>query len=260
MAFLVMMLESIAWRGLDNLFIPLGAYAFLRLYLVEDAQGLLFRLLVAAVFTAFALAWRRRSKMDDSALIGCALFGYATVMLGGWLWLLGPAIFFLSQTLFRRRSIERRPHTVYATFWATSTGLIWLFIHSITGNEWLIIPFAGSFAAQLTLYGVSRIRLQPDRGRHPLRLLGSIGLGWSLIHCPTLIIAFFPGLGGGDPSVQSLLSDLGLGLLALGLVAIIFYRLVPRIYGPPLRAAAINPTFATLCALASLLAGLRWLI
>ena len=98
-----------------------------------------------------------------------------------------------------------------------------------------------------------------------LRLLRSTGLGWFLIHCPTLIIAFFLGFGEGDSSVQGydvqgFLSDLGLGLLALGLVAIIFYRLAPQIYGPPLRAAAINPTFATLCAVASLVAGLRWLI
>lgn len=265
LALLVMMLESVAWRGLDNLFIPLGAHAFLRLYLGEDVQGLVIHLLVAAVFMAFALAWRGRSKLDDSALIGCALFAYTTVTLGGWLWFLGPAVFFFAQILFRTRSTERRPHTVFSMFWATAPGLVWLFIHSITGAAWLVIPFTSSFAAQITLYGVSRVRLQPDRGRRPLRLFGSIGLGWLVVHCPILLIASYSGLGGSDanavgPDVQSLLTDLGLGLLALGLVAIIFHRVAPRIYGPPLRASAINPTFAGLCMLASLVAGVRWLI
>ena len=265
LALLVMMLECVAWRGLDNLFIPLGAHAFLRLYLGEGTELLLFHLLIAVLLSAFALAWRRRSKLDDSALVGCGLFGYAVVTLGGWLWLLGPAVFFLTQTMVWPRSTERRPHTVYAMLSVAGAGLVWLFAYSITGQAWLLIPFTGSFAAQLTLYGVSRIGLLPDRGPRSLRLLGNIGLGWLLIHCPTLLIASFIGLGGGDPQapgpdLPGLLSDLGLGLLAIGLATMIFYRLVPRIYGPPLRATAINPTFATLGAVASLVAGLRWLI
>ena len=263
LALLVMMLESVAWRGLDNLFIPLGAHAFLRLYLGEDVQSLVIHLLVAAVFMAFALAWRGRSKLDDSALIGCALFAYTTVTLGGWLWFLGPAVFFFTQILFRTRSTDRRPHTVFSMFWATAAGLVWLFIHSIAGAGWLVILFTSTFAAQITLYGVSRIRLQPDRRRRPLHLFGSIGIGWLVVHCPILLIASDSGFGDASaagPDAHSLLADLGLGLLALVLVAFIFYRVAPRIYGPPLRATAINPTFAALCMLASLVAGLQWLI
>ena len=261
LAFLVMMLECVAWRGLDNLFIPLGAHAFLRLYLGEDAETLLVRLLVAVVLTGFALAWRVRSKLDDSALIACGLFGYTTVLLGGWLWLLGPAVFFLSQTVFRARSSARRSHTVYAALTAAGTGLFWLFVYAVTGIAWLLIPFTASFAAQLTLFGVSRIGLQRDRGPRWLLVLAHMGLGWLLIYVPVLLIAFGgvePGATG--PGVQGLLVDLGLGLAALGLVAAVFYPLMPRIYGPPVRAAAINPTFAGLASLASLVACLRWLV
>ena len=84
LALLVMMLELVSWRGLDNLFIPLGTYAFLRLYLDEDPQALLIRVLVAIAFVTFTLAWRHRSKLDDSALVGCALFGYGAFFIG-WL-------------------------------------------------------------------------------------------------------------------------------------------------------------------------------
>ena len=261
LAFLVMMLECVAWRGLDNLFIPLGAYAFLRLYLEEDAGSLLVLLGIAVALTAFALAWRGRSKLDDSALIGCGLFGYTTVLLGGWLWLLGPAVFFLSQTVFRPRSTERRSHTVYSMLSVVGIGLFWLFVHSVTGIAWLLIPFTASFSAQLALFGVSRIGLQPDRGPRSLLVLSNIGLGWLLTFVPVLLIAFSgvePGATG--PGVPGLLVDLGLGLSALGLVATMFYPMMPRIYGPPVRTAAINPTYAALAALASLVAGLRWLI
>ena len=265
LAFLVMMLECVAWRGLDNLFIPLGAHAFLRLYLSADTELLLFHLLVAVLLTAFALVWRHRRKLDDSALFGCVLFGYTAFTLGGWLWLLGPVVFFLTLILAWPRSTEDRPHTVYAMLASAAAGLGWLFAYSITGKGWLLVPFTGSFAAQLTLYGVARFGHQPDRGPRSLRLLGDIGLGWLLIQCPTLLIAFAGGLADGasnasGPDVPGLLSDLGLGLLATSLVAMIFYLLVPRIYGPPMREPAINPTFATLGTVASVVAGLRWLI
>ncbi len=262
LAFLVMMLECVAWRGLDNLFIPLGAHAFLRLYLGEDAGSLLVLLGIAVVLTAFALAWRGRSKLDDSALIGCGLFGYTTVLLGGWLWLLGPAVFFLSQTVFRPRSSERRSHTVYSMLSVVGTGLFWLFLHSVTGIGWLLIPFTASFAAQLTLFGVSRIGRQPDGGpRFPL-VLGNIGFGWILTYVPVLLIAFVGGVepGATGPDAPGLLVDLGLGLSALCVAAAMFYPLMPRIYGPPVRTAAINPTFAALAALAALVASLRWLV
>lgn len=264
-ALLVMMLELVAWRGLDNFFIPLGAHAFLRLYLGEDTQLLLFHLLVAIIFGVFALAWRHRSKLDDSALIGCALFGYAAFTLGGWQWLIAPFGFFVIHTLVWPRSGERRSHTVYTMLSIAGGALLWLFVHSIAREGWLLIPFATTFAAQLSLYGVSRISLQPERGRRSVRLVGAIGLGWMLVYVPTLLIPFTRGISQMDfeaPGSEALglLSDLGLGLLAIGIVAIVFYLLMPRIYGPPLRANLINPAFAILGILASLLASLRWLM
>ncbi len=265
LAFLVMMVEFMSWRGLDNLFIPLGAHAFLRLYREADTDLLLLHLLVAALLMVFAMAWRRRSKLDDSALIGGALVGYAAFTLGGWLWLLGPLLLFLILSLAWPRSTEDRPHTAYAIMAATAAGLFWLFAYSITGEGWLLIPFTGSFAAQLTLYGVSRFGYDPDRGPPALRLLGDIGLGWLLIYCPIMLVAFAIGAEAEDlrnPRADGLdlLGDLGLGLLAVSLVAMILYRLVPRLYGPPPRSAAINPTIGILGAAASIVAGLRWLI
>jgi len=98
-----------------------------------------------------------------------------------------------------------------------------------------------------------------------LRLLGDIGLGWLLIYCPILLIGFAGGAmegapGAARPDDLNLLGDLGLGLLAVSLVALILFRLVPQLYGPPPRSAAINPAIGILGAVASLVAGLRWLI
>ncbi|MDE2769608.1 MAG: hypothetical protein OXI44_00300 [Bacteroidota bacterium] len=264
LALLVMMLELVSWRGLDNLFIPLGTYAFLRLYLDEDPQALLIRVLVAIAFVTFTLAWRHRSKLDDSALVGCALFGYGAFLLGGWQWLIAPFGFFAIHTLVWPRSGKRRSHTVYTMLSIAGGALLWLFVHVIAEQGWFVIPFATTFAAQLTLYGVSRVTLQPERGNRLVRLMGAVGLGWIIVYVPTLLIVFGRGIDLGnlmvpDSEAMGLLVDLGFGLLAIGIVAAVFLLLTPRIYGPPLRANLINPIFAILGLFASLVASLRWL-
>ena len=64
LALLVMLLEGSAWRGLDNLFIPIGGYFLLRAYLPLDAAALLPRLLVTVALVVFIVLARdgRRSK------------------------------------------------------------------------------------------------------------------------------------------------------------------------------------------------------
>ena len=263
LALLVMMIECVAWRGIDNLLIPLGAHALLRLYLDADTRLLLFHLLVAVSLTVFALTWRRRSKLDDSALVGCALFGYAVFAVGGWSWLVGPAGFFLTQAVFWPRSSGKRTHTVLAMLSVVSPGLVWLFVHAVTAEQWLLVPFTAAFATQLTLYGMTRTGIQPNHGgkRHPMRVLVNVGLGWVVVYSVTLLVdsgyrVINTGTALDAPSVAT---DLGYGLLGIGLAAIVFHFAMPLIYGPPLRSAAINPTFAVLGAVASLVAGVRWL-
>ncbi|MCY4170850.1 MAG: hypothetical protein OXF08_04530 [Bacteroidetes bacterium] len=265
LALLVMMLELISWRGLDNIFVPLSTHAFLRLYLGEDAQLLLFHLMIAIVLIAFTLAWRRRSKLDDSALVGCSLFGYATFTLGGWPWLIAPLGFFILYVALWPRSTDRRSHSVYTMLSITSGALLWLFLYAIDGKDWFLIPFAMTFASQLTLYGISRVTLQPTLGNRLIRILGAIGIGWAFVYLPTLLIAFNPDIYLRDmivstPDVMELLPVLGIGLLAISVASMIFLPLTKRIYGPPLRANLINPSFAFIGLLASLIVSLHWLV
>ena len=49
LAFLLTLLEAIAWRGLDNLFIPLGAFLLLKSFLTLDLAALVTRLGIALV-------------------------------------------------------------------------------------------------------------------------------------------------------------------------------------------------------------------
>ena len=70
LALLVMLLEAIAWRGLDNLLVPLGAFALLRAYLAMDVATLTVQLGVMISLTILAMFWRRRAIFTDSKLLG----------------------------------------------------------------------------------------------------------------------------------------------------------------------------------------------
>ena len=73
---LVMLLEALAWRGLDNLFIPLGGYLLLKVYLTMDPSDLLMRLFASIALVVFVIFWRRKTTLLDSAALAGALIGY----------------------------------------------------------------------------------------------------------------------------------------------------------------------------------------
>ena len=116
LAFLVMLLEGCAWRGLDNLFIPIGGFFLLRAYLGMDTAALTLRLVVIVAIVLLVLVWRSRTTLDDSALLAGVFIGYVTWALAGRRWLVPPVIVFLVYTLLSPRTAEnsRRVHDPYA--------------------------------------------------------------------------------------------------------------------------------------------------
>lgn len=79
-----MIAESVAWRGLDNLLIPLVGYALLRIFLPMHVAGLLGQLLAATLFATFALLSRRRMASDRSAVVSATVGIYLLVVMAGW--------------------------------------------------------------------------------------------------------------------------------------------------------------------------------
>ncbi len=92
---LVMMLEAIAWSGLDNILIPLGGFLLLTTHLDMTVTELLTRFVITLILAIFTLTWRQRTTLSDSALLGATFIGYLTWSVGGWLWLLPPSIVLL---------------------------------------------------------------------------------------------------------------------------------------------------------------------
>lgn len=247
---LVMVLEAIAWQGLDNLFIPLGTLILLRTHLTMDLPELLVRLVVTLGLVALVLIWRKRTTLNDSALLGAAFVGYLSWTLGGWRWLLPPLILFLAyprmvpsidaaQLDAAERAIMRwlpsdphlprrqweRVHNVHAVISVCGAGLLWLAVFGLTEQVLWLYPYTVAFAANLAVIGVAGLRPRDYWRPQQWVVVGrSIGIGWLVMLVPMWVL--------NPLSVASL----GFAIAALGgtaLAAIAYYLCQPWLRSRP---------------------------
>ena len=244
---LVMMFEAVAWRGLDNLFIPLASYALLKAYLNLDAVALLPQLGVVVFLVLFVTLWRRRSSFDDSALIGAVLLSYTVWVIGGLAWLTVMLLSFMSATVLALRhvaGIQRNLHNLPALLAICAPGVFWLLIREPNEETAAFFAFALSFGTHLAMFGVSRTHA----GQTHLawaHLLPALFQGWSVVAICWLL--FMPW--------QTALSTLLPALPLLAAATYAFYRWQPNLIDCP-RDSARWWRQATLAAVAS---GAGWL-
>lgn len=170
---LVMLVEAAAWRGLDNLFIPLGGFLLLQSFRQLDLGQLGVRLLVTVFLVLFALAWRRRTTLNHSAVLGAALIGFVAWAVGGWRWLVPPlTLFSLYALLFPLVDADgtRHTHDIHDVVNATGVGLFWLFASSTLGRPELLLPYTVAFGSHLAIIGIVRYQasLGEERARRML--------------------------------------------------------------------------------------------
>jgi phytol kinase len=218
MGVIVMMFEAVAWRGLDNLFIPLASFALLKIYLVQDVAELVIRLAVIVLLGLFVLFWRRRSTLDDSALVGAALVGFGAWAIGGYDWLLAPVLFFVAATVLALRDVpqQRQPvHTIHALLGISGPGLAWLVLHANLENTGVFLAYTLSFGAHLTMLGVSRAHCGHENLPVP-RLVPAVAQGWFITLIP---LAGVHGIGLGlfVPAAVALVGMIAAALLFLHL-------------------------------------------
>lgn len=223
---LVMLLEAIAWRGLDNLFIPLGGFVLLKAYLVMGVADLAARLGVTVALVVFVLGWRGRTILNDSALLAAALAGYASWALGGWQWLAMPMALFIVYLLLltpRRVFGAERVHDVRAVVSATLPGLTWLFL---AGSPVLTDYFYLATLAYAAFLGMSTLAWAEQRfpgTPAPLRMAGASLAGG-------LLLPLYWEIDG--PSVAGAWLVLsGIGLTALAVV--VFRAWQPAVHDCP---------------------------
>jgi phytol kinase len=189
-ALVVMLLEAIAWRGLDNIFIPLGVYMLLRMYMEMPLPMLWHRFLVAVFLLIFVTIYRSRTTLQGSAMLAAALVLYASWAIGGWNWLIAPAILLGAYTLFFPDKLfdEDRTHNVFAVISVASSGMAWLFV----SHEWrvhgLLFVYTLGYALHLAVLGWTlRCLRRPEenvRGTAPLL----VAKCWLLMFLPYVLM------------------------------------------------------------------------
>ncbi len=159
MALLSMLLDAMAWWGLDNLLIPVLSALLLRVFIHLDAAVLLAQLAVTVAMMGLALFWRKRTTLNGSALMGSVVYGYLCWTLGGWAWVIPPLLLFLiykpsalapvasPQTAGR----AERPYSAPVMLGVGAVGLVWLIAANVLNIPALYFPFLLSFAAQLAM-------------------------------------------------------------------------------------------------------------
>lgn len=158
MALLVMLLEGSAWRGLDNLFIPIGGFFLLQAYLPLDANELLRRFVVTSILVLAVLISRRSTTMLDDSLLAGAFLCYVTWALAGWRWIVPPAIGFIGFSLYSPDAPNdgRRFHTMAAMLSIWAAAIAWLMLALWFGEPTLLYPFTLVFATHVAIFSLSR--------------------------------------------------------------------------------------------------------
>ena len=226
MGVIVMMFEAVAWRGLDNLFIPVASLALLKSYLDMDAVALSVRLVVILLLGLFLLFWRRRSTLDDSALIGAGLVAYGAWAIGDLYWLLVPVSVFIIATVLSPQMEprgRRQIHTVYALLGIAGPGFAWLILNRNLESTDLFFAYAVAFAAHLTMLGVSRAHLGQEH-LPVVRIAPAIFQGLLVLVLPFVL------MWGLDQRLVAVTLTGGFALLLAGLA---FLRLQPSLDNCP---------------------------
>lgn len=157
MGLFALLLEAIAWRGLDNVFLPLAAFAQISVYVAAAPPALAIRLALLSALTTLALVWRRGRVMDDSARLGAVLALYFFWVVGGWPWLIAPVLLLLCYVRFMPQRSEELPrHDLLAVICVSSAGLIWAVAQAAAPDARWFWLFTLAIATHHAVIGVVR--------------------------------------------------------------------------------------------------------
>lgn len=216
--FVVMLLEAIAWRGQDNLIIPIGMYFLLRFYLPLSPGELLVRLMVVAGLVGLVVVWRRRTTLSDSAILAGALSGYALWAFGGWFWLLPPLLLFLVYVALPAFPADDRPvQNLHAVTRVMAGGFFWMLTDYLSGWN-CFSPYLLVMAAHTGNIVTARLRVV--RGGLPAGRI--LLIGWA---APSLLFSLLAM--GAAAAGQAPAAVIPLVPLSVALSILVFYPLWP---------------------------------
>lgn len=156
MAVFAALVEAVSWRGLDNLSVPLVAFAQMKIYPSLTPGQLIARGAIMVLLAVFMLNWRRH-LLDSSARLGAALAIYFFWSVGDWRWLIAPAVLLTSYTRLMPTIPGGPPrHNFMAVLCIASAGVLWAMANArVPAEHWLWFYTLG-FATQQAIIAAVR--------------------------------------------------------------------------------------------------------
>jgi phytol kinase len=150
------LVEAVSWKGLDNLSLPLVAFAQMKIFPELTALELAARAIVMVLLATFMLTWRRQ-LLDSSARLGAALAIYFFWSVGDWRWLVAPAVLLISYVRLMPTIPGGPPrHNFTAVLCIASAGVIWAVANArLPMDRWLWLYTLG-FATQQAIIAAVR--------------------------------------------------------------------------------------------------------
>jgi phytol kinase len=149
---LVTLFEAIAWKGLDNLFIPLGGYLILVKYITYPSYVLILFLASLVVITFIAFYLKKASTLNLGALLTCIVLAFFYGTLQNWEWTLLPVLMLILYAFISHKEHKelQSAHDVHTVLWLSMGALAWLFLNNALHYP-LFVAFIALHVCQLSI-------------------------------------------------------------------------------------------------------------
>lgn len=225
LGFLLMLLEAIAWRGLDNIFIPLIGWFILERALGMGTHRLMIHLIITGLLLLFVIVWKKHATLDDSALFGSMLVLYLCWSLGDLRWFIPPFILFVTYAFLSPKTEldHLRVHNIHVVLSISSAGLFWFFLSKTFSRPDFIYLFVLAFSTELAMISLARLKRAFPKLPAIAIIIASVLKTWVL-----MFPAFYFARENASFSRQYLFA-----LFPLSVASLLFYLTQPNLKGYP---------------------------
>jgi phytol kinase len=186
----VVLVEAAAWRGLDNLLVPLGVQALIDSALRFSPARLGIEIAVLGALTVALLWAQRRSFLHLGAAFGAAVILYLVWLSAPWQWMV-PVLLLLVGYVATTRYIKGPTprHGVAGVAAIAGPPLAWILLTAAVGPDPYLFGFVLACAASLaTMIAAVFHSVRPDGGRLQQPLMAGLVAG-VVVEAPMLLLA-----------------------------------------------------------------------
>jgi phytol kinase len=181
--------EAIAWRGLDNFFVPIATYACLVRLVELPVVILLLHLLVLILLMAALHFCIVGTYLTRSASTAAALVLYVSWTAGSWHWVIAPLATLAGYVaLCPEHQTLPKMHNVEAITLVASAGLLWLALSHLLPKFDTLYAYGVAYGANLSFIALAFFAHHARR--LPLLLAGLLSwtLGYALLAIPYFMV------------------------------------------------------------------------